>query len=244
MKAKPFLLLPAVLALVLALQGCVSNQVDASRLKGRRIALVTVVTTSKIRTDDEGEGGIIGLVKQATKKYQASIDSRKIMRYTMPVVFHWLEHNRYFHLVPQREVLRNWTYRHMAQDKVSRSIFTHGLYRVRKGYRYFESKEKFAKLARALHVDGVAYLWVVHSARMSGVEVAGFGKRHAQTMIALSIVGRDGKTILEYHGQENSKGGFIEYTGATNMKRLIPYFVQATRMELNDLDSTLAAKMS
>lgn len=238
-------ILPAFILVLLAfaVSGCVTTiggkKVDASLLKGKKVALVTIVTSRKIRTSDEGSGGLVGLLKKASSKYQSNIDSTKILKHTMPIAYKWLYHNRYFHMVRPSRARRSYAYHDVKPDNPSSSVFTRNFYYVPKGYHYYKTKEKYQRLARDLHVDAVAYMQIMHMARMGGA-VMGIGKRHADTAIVISIIDKEGNTLLSYSDHATSKGGFVEMVGATDMKRLVPYFEEATKTTFADLDKKLA----
>lgn len=119
-----------------------------------------------------------------------------------PKIIHTLSSCKYFTLLPERTVLSSRAYRNIAEDdRTMKVLFMTEKMNVANRYKYISDKEKYAKLAQELNVDGVIGITMSFtiSSGKNSVSIMGLtlGKKNysAEASITAIAYNRKGEVI-------------------------------------------------
>lgn len=221
----------------------------------KRFAVVSIASVKYF----QGEKGFFQMFKSDDKI--AGANTQPMLDKLVPDILRSLNHSHYIRLVSQRRVLRNHTYRTMPEDKRTMSAFiTHYDLDVARHYKYFSDPKKFAKLARALNVNGVIGVTMTFTvmAHRSGFNIdgIGFGKKtySASATITATAYDRNGKLIWKDTTLKKAKPGDTKYDVVldtsdfrpTDFKKFRPSAIaigdKAVKVLVSRFDDTMTGK--
>ncbi|MEN8141934.1 MAG: hypothetical protein ABFR97_12010 [Thermodesulfobacteriota bacterium] len=203
--------------------------------QGKTYALVSVASSKHF-------GGEQGMGQLFTKNENIKgINTQPVVDKLVPIVRTKMSKTGYFTSVPMRSIVSSVPYKRVAEDVKIRRVgpFKNEM-NPGNGYKYLANKEKLAKLARDLRVDGVICLNMDFTvmAQKSGVHVGplSFGKKKYETQVAADVMAydRSGNLIWRDHAIKRAEPGdtkgiiavdVSEFTG-TDFEKLHPTAVQ------------------
>lgn len=208
-----------VLILVNSLVGCATSvytgkaDVDKTAFgPKKRFAVVSIASVKYF----QGEKGFFQMFKSDDKI--AGANTQGMLDKLVPTILRTVNHSHYIRLVSERRVLRNATYRKLPEDKRNmRAFLFHYDLNTARHYKYFSDTKKFAKLARALHVNGVISITmtftVISSKSGFNINGIGFGKKTYSSSATVTAVAynRDGKVIWKDSTIKKAEPGDKKY---------------------------------
>ncbi len=227
--------------LLASLSGCVTNSTFQPDAFGRTktYAVVMVVAGETVGCSEPGgnpcSGGVSGLLRMATTTNAHSEDSTAVLESTYPVALRGLRVSPNLRIVPDEWVKAHPAYRAMPAARQPSGLFQ-GNNRTAKGYKKF-SVENLSKLARELKVDGVIIVTLSYSALRAGMPVLGLGGKHkASTMVMVSAVDRNGRTVWFDYTSADSNDAVAAHTGGSvDFPKLRPLFADSTSKAVKKL---------
>lgn len=211
--------------------------------KDKTFAIVSVMATSKIRTD-QNSGGFIGLFKGASKKYSFSEDSSKVFADSLPLLMKTFQNSKSFRLLPKNRVIQNPVYQAMAPDKPKKWF---GVKMVpADGYKYFKDKDKIKKLAEEMGVDGIIIVSVSYSVGFRGANISGIsgvGQDKGTALVAVYAMDNQGKEVWKHATQGVGKEGVMSTGGSSDFDKLHSSLVQASQIAAQKLIEKLDKKV-
>lgn len=183
--------------------------------------------------------------------YDESNDTQPILDKMRVEVWKALKNTKHFTLVEPKKVRGSRVYKEMEPDKPE---FGFGIFKAKlttaKDYKHFSDKEKFAKLAEGLNVDGVIQVFVNLSTRDRMFYVTGVGakKTYVHAIVTIAAYDRNGDIIWQDTIQEHSKDGISKImilvnTGNINYKKMIPFAEEAAQAGVNKLTENLNSRI-
>jgi hypothetical protein len=262
MKAIKFFRFVPVLILATSLAGCATSvytgkaDVDKTAFgPKKRFAVVSIASVKYF----QGEKGFFQMFKSNDKI--AGANTEGMLNKLVPTILRTLNHSHYIRLVSERRVLRNPTYRRLAEDKRSmRAFLFHYDLNTARHFKYFSDPKKFAKLAKALHVNGVISITMTFTVltNKSGFNIngIGFGKKTYSSSATITAVAydRNGKVIWKDSTIKKAKPGDKKYDvildtsdfRATDFKKFRPSAIKigakAVDVLVSRLDDSMAGK--
>jgi len=148
----------ALIAIIgLLLSGCAqiavtgSADVDKAAFGARKKFAVVSIASIKNFKGDQGLGQMF-----TKNKNIPGMNTQPVINKLDQKIIHTLSSSKYITLLPEHKVLSSRAYRHTAEDdRTMKVLFMTETMDVANHYKYFSDKEKYARLARELHVDGV-----------------------------------------------------------------------------------------
>lgn len=216
--------------------------------RAKTFAVVSIAAAPEINVQGAGAGGggwtLSGLFKSASSDSGYSNSADKILADTAPVIVKELERSRHFRLAQSGWVLQHKAYRSVEGDDPKKFMVTNILPR---GYKYFDSEDKLARLARDMNVDAVVIVHVTYSAAFTGVGAAGLvaaGKHSGKVTMSLSAVDRRGKIVWRDVVETSSDDSIGTLGESANFVKLHPLLVDATRAASRKLLDKLNTKVA
>ncbi len=137
--------------------------------KTKSYAIVTIAAFPYILNVGNDAGTIAGILKSTSKKYAYLKSSKTIFHDTYLSVLNAFAKSNNFRLIPPAEAIETEIYKNTEGDKpvlgVSKLILA-------PGYKHYKDKNKLAKLAKKLNVDGVIVIYLNYAYRFSGVGIS------------------------------------------------------------------------
>lgn len=221
----------------------------------KRFAVVSISATK----DFEGEKGFTQMFQDNDEIPGAN--SQPLIDAVKPQIIKKLGINRNIHLIPESAVLRSKAYKNIKEDERKISVlFSTRDVNVAKGYKYINTQEKMASLAKSLNVDGVIAIGMTFNVVTSkgGASIMGFsfGSKSYSPAASASVVAydRSGREIWNDSTMKLAEPGdkkaiflldFSDVT-STNFKKMHPKAIEignkAVDVLLARLDDTLSGK--
>lgn len=183
--------------------------------------------------------------------YDESNDTQPILDKMRVDVWKALKNSKHFTLVDPKKVRGSRVYKEIEPDKPE---FGFGIFKAKltsaKDYKHFSDKQKFAKLAKGLNVDGVIHVFVNLSTRDRMFYAVGVGakKTYAHAIVTIAAYDRNGDIIWQDSIQEHSEDGVSKVmilvdTKNINYKKMLPFAEQAAQAGISKLTENLNAKI-
>jgi hypothetical protein len=211
--------------------------------KGKTFAIVSIMATSKVTTDSQS-GGLVGLFKGASKKYDFSKDSGKIFADSIPLLMQQFQSSKSFRLLPKNAVLQNSAYQSTAPDKPKKWF---GVEMVpAEGYKYFKDKKKIQQLAKEMGVDGVIVIAVSYSVGFRGANISGIsgvGEDKGTAIVSVYAMDNTGNVVWKHAAQGVGKDGTFSSGGSSDFEKLHSSLVEASQTAAQKLIEKLDEKV-
>lgn len=236
---------------ILILSGCLvamsSYQPEAFG-RGKTFAVVSIAAAPEIGMQGAGAGSggwtLSGLFKASSSDSGYSHNADRILAETVPVIIKEMEKSRHFRLAQGSWVLQHKAYRAAEGDDPKKFMVTSIL---PKGYKYFDTEQKLAGLAKGMNVDAVIIVHVSYSAAFSGVGAAGLvaaGTHSGKVTMSLSAIDRHGKVVWKDAVESTSDESIGSFGESANFAKLHPLLVDATRAASRKLLEKLNTKVA
>ncbi len=216
--------------------------------RAKTFAIVTIAASPEINVDGAGSAGggftLSGLFKSASSESGYSSSADRILTDTVPVIVAELGKSRHFRLTQSGWVQQHKAYRAAAGDDPKKFMIS---FLVPKGYKYFDTEEKLAGLAKGMNVDAVIVVHVTYSAAFTGVGAAGLvaaGKHSGKVTMSLSAVDRRGKVVWKDAVETASDDSIGTFGESANFAKLHPLLVDAARAASRKLLDNLNTKVA
>lgn len=249
-------------AIVVMLSGCAqmaitgSADVDKKSFGAKKKFAVVSIASMKTFRGEQGMGQML-----TNNDNIPGVNTQPIINKLSGKIIQTLENDRNFKLLPESTVLSSKAYQNTPEDdKVMKILFMSETMNPAKSYKYFSDKEKYAKLAKDLGVDGVIGITMSFTVSESGgkLSVMGLsvGKKSysAQASITAIAYNKNGDIIWKDSTLKEAEPGdtkaivLLDTTGLTDtgFEKLHPSAVEiggkAVDVLLARLDDTLTGK--
>jgi hypothetical protein len=233
-----------------ALAGCAMSTYKPETFgSGKTFAIVSIAAGSKMTVAGTGVGTAIGTsltgaIKSASSESGYSNKADDVFADTLPIVLKEFETSPHFRLAPEQWVLQHKAYQAIKGGDTNGTFVS---WIVPNGYKYINTKEDLASLARELNVDAVVTITLGYSAGFTGVNALGLvaaGKHNAATTVTVGAIDRDGNGVWGDYETAHSKDGIGAVGESANFAKLRPYFADSTRTAIQTLFQRLATKVA
>lgn len=240
----------AVIALTAGLGGCAMSTYKPEAFgPGKTFAIVSIAASPKMSVAGTGAGTAIGTsltgaIKSASSASGYSNRADEVFAETLPIVLKELESSPHFRLAPRQWVQQHKAYRAIEGDNPNGKLVS---WLVPKGYKYFSSREKLARLAKEMNVDAVVIVTLSYNASFTGVGALGLiaaGKHSATTTLTIGAIGRNGETVWGDYVTKPSKDSIAAIGESANFVKLRPYFTDSTRTAVRHIMQQLDTKVA
>jgi hypothetical protein len=207
--------------------------------KGKRFAIVSIMSTNKISAN-QGQSGLFGGLKAMSKKYSFTTDTAPVLKKAVPMIYKNMAKSGHFTLVSPRKVLTSRAYKSARGAKPKSFLGAKMI--TAPGYKYFKSEAELKKLAKALNVDAVVMVSAVYG--VATAYVGPVGKNYGSVTLSISAVDRNGKLVWRHSvAEKDKKGRRIFGIGSADFKALEPSFYAATDRAFNKEFKKLGSKI-
>ncbi len=232
--------------LMLLSAGCASRSMIKPEAFGtqKTFAIVSIAGAERFNSGSKS-------TKEVFTGYDDSNNTQPILDKMRVIVWKALKQSNHFKLANPQKVRSSKAYKELAADE---SVFRVGIFKTEmttaKDYKYISNREKFAKLANELKVDGVIQVIVNLSTRDTKVYALGLGAKKTRVLAFSTLVAYDrtGNVIWQDMIQETSEDGvskamILVDTGNMNYKKLLPLAEKVSQDGINKIVDNLDNKM-